>query len=165
MAEKKADELPPLRESLRRVDLDQVALPTLELDELWSFVMKKASKAWVWIAMCRETRQVVGYVIGDRGEGACRELWESIAEEYRKGKCYSDFWEAYGKVIPQEQHRAVGKGSGHTSHVERWNNTLRQRLGRFIRKTLSFSKSWFMHEICLRLFIYRYNCELAISLH
>ncbi len=33
----------------------------------------------------------------------------------------------------------------------------RQRLARFVRKTLSFSKSDRMHEICLRLFLHRYN--------
>jgi insertion element IS1 protein InsB len=62
-------------------------------------------------------------------------------------------------VIPEEQHSDVGKETGETAHVERWNNTLRQRLARFIRKTLSFSKSPVMHETCLRLFLHRYNCE------
>ena len=36
--------------------------------------------------------------------------------------------------------------TGETAHVERWKNTLRQRLARFVRMTLSFSKS----EIMLR---------------
>ena len=39
---------------------------TLELDELWSFVLKKAHDSWIWIALCRKTRQVVSYAIGDR---------------------------------------------------------------------------------------------------
>jgi IS1 family transposase len=129
----------------------------LELDELWSFVLKRANKRWVWIALCRLTRQVVAYVIGDRSEESCRKLWGRVPEVYRAGQCYTDFWEAYKKVIPDEQHTAVGKESGQTAHVERWNNTLRQRLGRFVRKTLSFSKSELMHEICLRLFLHRYN--------
>ena len=30
---------------------------------------------------------------------------------------------------------------------------------RFVRKTLSFSKSRQMHHCCLKLFIYRYNLE------
>ena len=34
-------------------------------------------------------------------------------------------------------------------------------LGRFTRKTLSFSKLKSMHETCLRLFIHQYNQELA----
>jgi hypothetical protein len=54
------------------------------------------------------------------------------------------------------------KETGATAHVERSNNTLRQRLGRFVRKTLSFSKSLVMHEIALRFFLHRYNLEIAI---
>ena len=56
---------------------------------------------------------------------------------------------------------AVGKDSGLTNHVERWNNTLRQRLGQFVRKTLSFSKSWDLHVARLKLFVHRYNLEIA----
>lgn len=129
----------------------------LELDEMWSFVLKKSNKRWVWIALCRLTRQVVAYVIGDRSEASCRKLWEKIPDHYRSLHCYTDFWEACQKVIPDEQRTAVGKESGQTAHVERWNNTVRQRLGRFVRKSLSFSKSEVMHEICLRLFLHRYN--------
>ena len=70
----------------------------------------------------------------------------------------------FGKLINRsaasEQHTACGKEHGLTAHVERWNNTLRQRLARFVRKTLSFSKTEQMHELCLRLFIYRYNLSL-----
>ena len=61
-------------------------------------------------------------------------------------------------------HTAVGKETGETAHVERWNNTLRQRLARFVRMTLSFSKSVLMHEACLLLFLHRYNTERAILL-
>lgn len=53
----------------------------------------------------------------------------------------------------------VGKEEGETNHVERWNNTLRQRIPRFIRKSLSFSKSEEMHELYLKLFIYNYNAS------
>ena len=136
---------------------------TLELDELWSFVLKKANKRWISIALCRQTRQVVAFVIGDRSQATCQKLWEKIPEAFRQAHCFSDFWEAYQLVIPPEQHTAVGKESGQTAHVERWNNTLRQRLARFVRKTLSFSKSDVMHEICLFLFLHRYNNELALS--
>ncbi len=137
--------------------------PILELDELWSFVLKKTRKKWIWIALCRQTRQVVACVIGDRSAKTCRRLWAKIPLEFRGGQLYSDFWGAYQLVLPPEQHTAVGKDSGQTAHVERWNNTLRQRLGRFVRKTLSFSKSDVMHEICLFLFLHRYNAEQALS--
>ena len=39
---------------------------TLEADEMWSFVEKKANKQWIWIVQCRKTRQVVAYHVGGR---------------------------------------------------------------------------------------------------
>jgi insertion element IS1 protein InsB len=134
------------------------------LDELWSFVLKKAKEVWVWIALCSKTRQVVAYALGDRSKQTCQQLWEAIPEGYRQGHCFTDFWAAYSAVTPDEQHTAVGKETGETAHVERWNNTLRQRLARFVRMTLSFSKSGAMHEACLLLFLYRYNLDRAILL-
>ena len=70
--------------------------------------------------------------------------------------CYSDFWEAYANVIPAAQHVRCDE-RGETNHIERWNNTFRQRVGRFVRRTLSFSKSDFMHEVAVRLFVHHYN--------
>jgi IS1 family transposase len=67
------------------------------------------------------------------------------------------------QVIPAAQHTAVGKESGETAHVERWNNTLRQWLGCFVRRHLSFSKCALMHEICPALFLDDYNLSLAAS--
>ena len=85
------------------------------------------------------------------------------SEAYRRSHYFSDFWEAYPLVIPAEQHTAAGKELGLAAHVEWWDNTLRQRLGRFVRKSLSFSKSGTMHELCLRLFLHDYNKSLALS--
>ncbi len=144
--------------------LVEVADPVLELDELWSFVLKKARKCWIWIALCRQTRQVVAFVVGDRSAKTCRRLWQAIPDGYRLAHCYTDFWEAYAKVLPATRHTPVGKETGQTAHVERWNLTLRQRLARFVRRTLSFSKSLVMHEACLRLFIHRYNCSHPLTL-
>jgi insertion element IS1 protein InsB len=136
---KKEETLPELSETLVEPDPTDSTTTILELDELWSFVLKRANKRWVWIALARATRQVVAYVIGDRSRATCQKLWEQIPASYRRAHCYSDLWEAYQLVIPAEQHTAVGKETGLTAHVERWNNTLRQRLGRFVRKSLSFS--------------------------
>ena len=145
-------------------DPEDATSTTLELDELWSFVLNKVKEVWVWIALCRKTRQVVAYALGDRSKQTCLCLWEAIPSVYRKGHCFTDFWAAYAAVIPEEQHTAVGKETGETAHVERWNNTLWQRLARFVRMTLSFSKSVVMHEACLLLFLHRYNLDKAILL-
>ena len=57
-------QVPAIAESLLPAEVDDV----LELDELWSFVGNKTQKRWVWLALCRRTRQVVAYWIGDRSE-------------------------------------------------------------------------------------------------
>jgi insertion element IS1 protein InsB len=127
-------------------------------------VLKQAHDSWIGIALCRKTRQVVSYAIGDRSKKTCQRLWEAIPEVDRAGRCLTDFWAVYQAVIPEEQPTAVGKETGETAHVERWNNTLRQRLARFVRMTLAFSKSVLMHEACLLLFLHRYHRERAILL-
>jgi insertion element IS1 protein InsB len=145
--------------------LVETAPPTLalELDELRSFVSKRANERWIWIALCRAARQVVAYVVGDRSAATCRKLWGHIPAAYRSAHRYTDFRGAYRSVVPAEQHTAAGKETGLTAHVERWNNTSRQRLGRFVRKSLSFSKSDAMHELRLRLFLHDYNRSVALA--
>jgi insertion element IS1 protein InsB len=115
--------------------------------------------------LCRRTRQIVAYFIGGRGEEDCWRLWSWIPRAYRHCATFSDFWETYDQVFGQlaPDHHSVGKDAGETAHVERWNNTLRQRLDRFVRKTLSFSKSDEFHEIALRRFIHLYNQELSVT--
>lgn len=149
-------------------DVAQTLLPyedgdVLELDELWSFVHTKANKCWVWIALCKRTRQVVSWVIGSRDEERCQALWDLIPDDYKKSTIYSDFYAAYNKVLSEASadFKCVGKDSGLTNHVERWNCTLRQRVGRFVRKTLSFSKCEYMHELMLKMFIHDYNLSLG----
>ena len=145
--------LPPLAQTLCEAHWDDV----LELDEVWSFVLNKANQRWVWVALCRRTRQIVAYFIGDRSATSCLQLWRRIPTTYVRGWTFSDFWAAYLSIFDPQRHQAVGKDSGQTSHVERWFNTLRQRLARFVRKTLSFSKSDRFHELVFRLFVHHYN--------
>ncbi len=147
--------LPDLVETLAAVGPDDV----LELDELWSFVLKKSQKRWIWIALCRRTRQVVAYFVGDRSDDSCRELWKRIPDTYQHGCSFSDFLGAYQRVLDSQTHQGGGKETGQTAHVERWNNTVRQRLARFVRKTLSFSKSDEFHEMALKLFVFQYNWD------
>lgn len=127
-------------------------------------MLRKADDVGSWIALCPRSRQVVAYVVGERSEASCRRLRQAIPKGYRAALCYSDFWAAYAAVIPLAQHSAVGKESSETAHVERHNNTLRQRLGRLVRKSLSFSKATEMLIACFALFFYRYNQEHAIIL-
>ena len=79
---------------------------SLELDELWSFVKKKSNKRWIWLALCKQTLQVVASVIGGRGIETCKQLWTNVPAPYKQGRIFTDFWEAYQAVIPEEWTRA-----------------------------------------------------------
>ena len=111
----------------------------------------------VWTVMCRRTRQILAFVIGDRSKDTCRLLWSKIPIEYRNCISYSDFGEAYQNVLPKDTLFSVGKESGETSHMERWYCTLRQRQARFVRKTLSFSKSDAYHHMVTKWYIVEHN--------
>ena len=112
----------------------------------------------MWAAPDADTRQVVAMVVGDRSEGTARRLWDALPAAYRDAAVFcTDFLPAYRAVVPAERHAAAGEGAGLTSHVERFWCTLRQRCGRFVRKTLSFSKCWRNHVGALWHFIRLYN--------
>ena len=151
-SKKKADSLPPLETTLVPAQKGD----SLEADELWSFVARKSDKSWIWLVTSFRTRQVVAAAVGDRSAETCRTLWSRVPKAYRRKLVYwftraswftrtTDFYEAYFSALPKGQHRPRQKGSGKTNTVERFNNTLRQRLGCFVRKTLSFSKTKRMH--------------------
>src|SRR6266516_2929694 len=53
-------------EILHAPDPEYPTSTTLEPYRLWSFVLKKANDCWIWIALCRKSRQVVADAVGDR---------------------------------------------------------------------------------------------------
>ncbi|MEO1667189.1 MAG: IS1 family transposase [Chloroflexota bacterium] len=152
--------LPGLADTLLPVQFGDV----LEVDEAWSFVARKADKHWLWTVMCRHTRQIIAFVIGDHSGETCRRLWRQIPDAYRFCRSFSDFWRAYQQGFPDQTHQQVGKETGETAHMERWYNTLRQWLGRYTRRTLAFSRTDYYHELVTRWFIIEHNLRMRSSL-
>ena len=106
------------------------------------------------MAIDRDIREIVGSFVGNRTRKSARKLWASLPDIYQQcAFAYTDFWQAYQTVIPREPHRAVGKETGLTNHIERLNNTFRQ--------SLSFSKKLHNHTGAIWYFIHGYNAELA----
>jgi insertion element IS1 protein InsB len=131
-----------------------------EADEMWSFVQKKANKQWIWIAMDATTRQIIAFHVGDRSHTSGKALWDDIPAVYREHAIFhTDQYEVYKGVIPTAQHRAITKKARKTNHIERFNNTLRQRVSRLVRETLSFSKTLTNHIGAIKYFICHYNLE------
>ncbi len=135
----------------------------IECDEMWSFVGHKGNKVWIWLAIDQATGEIVGVYIGSRDKRGAQGLWDSLPAVYRQcAVCYSDFWASYEEVIPRKRHRAVDKRSGKTNRIERLNCTLRQRIGRLVRKTLSFSKKLTNHIGAIWYFVHHYNSSLHV---
>jgi insertion element IS1 protein InsB len=136
----------------------------VEADEMASFVHKKANKQWIWIAMDAKTRQVMAFHVGDRSRRSAKRLWAKIPHAYRQhATFYTDQYVVYAGVIPVAQHRAISKLARKTNHIERFNNTLRQRVSRLVREALSFSKKLANHVGALKLFICHYNLTRAAA--
>ncbi len=130
---------------------------------MWSFVGAKGNKQWIWLALDVGTREIVGVHVGDRSEQGARQLWASLPDVYRQcAVAYTDFWDAYALVFPQTRHKAVGKETGKTSYIERFNCTMRQRVSRLVRKTLSFSKKLENHIGAIWMFVHHYNTSLHV---
>lgn len=130
----------------------------VQMDELWSFVDDKGNKQWIWLAIDGTTREIIGCHVGDRSAQSAQALWDCLPRRYRQyARIYTDYWEAYTCVLPSKRHFAVGKDSGLTSHIERLNNTLRQRISRLVRLSLSFSKKLENHIGAIWNFIHHYN--------
>ena len=131
-----------------------MVLRQLEADEMWSFVEKKANKQWLWIAMDATTRQIMAFHVGDRRRDRAKELWAKIPEVYREQATFhTDQYEVYTGVIPADRHKAITKKARTTNHIERFNSTLRQRVSRLVRETLSFSKKPAHHIGAIKYFI------------
>ncbi len=133
----------------------------IECDEMWSFVDCKKNEVYIWLAIDRNSRKIIGCFVGDRTRKSAHNLRADLPEVYQQCTfAYTDFWQAYKTVIPQDHHRAVGKETGLTNHIERLNNTFRQRVSRLVRSSLSFSKKLNNHIGAIWYFIHGYNAQL-----
>lgn len=150
---------------LKKLKAQKKGRLTLQCDEMWSFVGSKRNKQWIWLALDQDSKELVGVNVGSRDRIGAEGLWNSLPPVYRQcAVCYTDFWAAYNEVIPTKRHHVVGKETGKTNHIERFNLTMRQRISRLVRKTLSFSKKLENHIGAIWNFVHHYNLEIAPKL-
>jgi len=136
-----------------------------EADEMHSLVQKKANEQWRWLTMDKPTRQIIAFHVGNRSRDSARQLWANLPTVYREqATLYTDQYVVYKGVIPADRHKAITKKARLTNHLERFNNTLRQRVSRLRRQTLAFSKKVANHIGAIRYFICHYNLTRATAL-
>lgn len=92
----------------------------------------------------------IPFIIVD--QASCRKLWQRLPLAYTHCRNYVIFCKLTHLSIPVSA-KTVGKLPMSNAGF----CTLRQRLARFVRKTLSFSKLDKFHQAFTRLFIHHYN--------
>lgn len=87
----------------------------LEIDELVVRVKPKRRYRYLWVAVSRVTRQVVGWCLGSRGAKTLETLWFSLPGPYRRKLVYHDPYEAYGALCSMKPICTVACGSSSRS--------------------------------------------------
>jgi insertion element IS1 protein InsB len=123
------------------------------MDEMWSFVQRKAQQRWLWHAIDHLTGVVVAYAFGSRADAVFVEL-QKLLKPFGLEHFYTDAAGVYERHLPATAH-TVGKR--YTQQMERKHLTLRTRIKRLARRTFCFSKSVFLHDTVIGLFVNRYQ--------
>ena len=98
---------------------------------------QKKDACWLWWAVDRATKRILGWTLGDRGTATAERL-DAQLPHASPLVFATDFWHPYGKIFGQAQHV---QGKAHTFTIESLNNRIRCYLARLRRKTHSYSKS------------------------
>ena len=130
----------------------------VEVDELWSFVKNKRNQRWLWYAINHDTGEILAYTFGKRKDTVFLKLKKQL-EAFQIETYYSDNWTSYKKYIEEKKHK-IGKKN--TQKIERKNLTLRTRIKGLARKTICYSKTEYMHDIIIGLFINTFEFGLSI---
>ncbi|MBC8137524.1 MAG: hypothetical protein H8F28_16705 [Fibrella sp.] len=114
--------------------------PAEEVVEYDEIRIRKSPSLWLWLAVARKTRTVLGFVLSDRGDAAFEKLRsEEIPASYWDLPSCSDAWESYRKMLSADVHTICDKGNGKTSIVEALNTKWRQRQSGLVRKSCGVS--------------------------
>ena len=112
----------------------------IEMDEL---CVRLTPSLWLWTAVSRKIRQVLGFAFGQRDRDTLVLCWSDVPADYRHKPVVTDGYPTYQSFFPPEQHRAINKGEGQigeTSIVESLNTKWRQRQCGLARRSCGVSR-------------------------
>ncbi len=121
-----------------------------EIDEVHTYIGKKASPCYITYAINRLTRTVIDFVIGARTKENIGRLIDKLMLLAPK-RIYTDKLNIFPLLIPAAIHRTY---QYKTNRIERKNLTIRTHLKRLSRRTICYSKSVFMLEASFRLYAF-----------
>ena len=111
-------------EIYRDDELEQRRGLSSELDEMWSYVFKKANPRGLWHAIDHHSGTVLAYVFGRRKDDVFVKL-QKLLEPFGITKYYTDGWGVYERHLEAKQHE-VGKAN--TQKIESKHINLRTGL-------------------------------------
>lgn len=172
----------------------------VQADEIWSFVYMKEKRVpeawkgfpglgstWLWLAICTESKIVISYHVGCRGEKSATAFIKDLAARVQgRIQLSTDGHRPYIEAVAAgfgyksvdyamiAKHAIVSEDNAsemvgysvfgnpdpyfiNTSYIERYNLTIRMTDRRYTRKTNGFSKSLVNHKHSVSLHIFYYN--------
>lgn len=101
------------------------------------FYRQKKDDCWLWWALDRASKSILGWPLGDRGTETAERLAAQLFHAAHL-KFATDFWPPYGKIFGDQNHV---QGNAHTFTIESLNNRSRCYLARRKRRTHNDRKS------------------------
>ncbi len=147
----------------------------VECDENWSFIYAKqanvgrakkpppgAGDTWTWVAIDTDTKLIISYLVGGRGQAPAKTFMGDLASRLAPGRVEitTDAHHAYPPAIedafsdPAQVDYWI---SSSNSIVERQNLTMRMHMRRYARKTNAHSKTLENHIHAVNLYCLYYN--------
>ena len=84
---------------------EQSHYDSLEVDEFWTYVGKKANKAWLIYAHHRATGEIVAFVWGKRNKNTAKKLRNMLTSlDVSFDAVYTDNWESFNDAFSTENH-------------------------------------------------------------
>ena len=98
---------------------------------------------WLWVAVSRQIRQVLGFAFGQRDRATLSLCWSDVPHDYKHKPVVTDGYPTYQGFFGPGQHRVIDKGAGEigeTSVVESLNTKWRQRQCGLARRSCGVSR-------------------------
>ncbi len=121
-----------------------------EVDEMFIKIANGENQNWLIYGIERETKSLIGFVVGGRTKENIRQLIDKILLLNPK-RIYTDRLNIYPSLIPKEIHKRFQYC---TNKIERMNLTLRTHIKRLSRKTICFSRKQEYLEAHLRIYFW-----------
>ena len=121
-----------------------------EVDEMRTYLKRKASPIWLVYALERKTKRVVSFAIGRRTLRTLQNVTNALLLSSPK-RIYTDGLKQYASLLTPKIHKVKRYG---TNQIERNNLSIRTHLKRLNRKTICYSKSFVVLMCVLRIYFW-----------